>query len=619
MRVYLLALTALLICAQPVLAQTASKASPFEIVKMHSDIELAADGSYVERREVTYRLLTDAAVQALRQMTLSYTDGYQDLKVESAYTLKANGTRNDVAADSMLRGYGASTSPGFEDLKTVQVIFPNLEVGDEISFTTVFHQIKPWFDGQYAGDFVFSRALKTEDGRVSISAPASLSLQVDNIGLDGGQPENVNGQVRRVWTYHNSAAMAPESAAVSTYDTGPRLLVSTFDSSAQVAQLYRQMTRGAADVTPEIKAQADSIVAGISDRRLQARAIYEWVSTHVGYVNIVLGAGGFVPHRAPDILRVHYGDCKDHVVLLSALLAAEGIVSQPVLIDANDRFAQAKVASPFVFNHMINYLPEFGFYTDSTARFVSFGSLPIGDADRPVLNLNTGVAARTPVPSADDNTIRTVVTAAISRDGSAEGDTHVVMTGDPAMTYRAFFQMVNASNEADMFHKFLGPAGTGTLDKGNINSMDKAYNFSVHFHQENAANMPGPAAIYVAVGFRPAAFTPMVGGDLPPSRTVPYVCAPFDVREDLTMKFPDGIVFTSLPDSKTVKADGIVLSEDVERTDRNTIHAVTSLRSSHPALTCSPEYYARVRPQLVEMIKVLSQQIIYRLRDGEAK
>src|SRR5690242_9125032 len=122
-RVYLLALTALLACAQPVFAQTASKTSPFEIVKMHFDIDLAADGSYVETREITYRLLTDAAVQAMRQMTFSYTDGYQDLKVESAYTLKANGTRNDVAAGSMLRGYGANTSPGFEDLKTVQVIF----------------------------------------------------------------------------------------------------------------------------------------------------------------------------------------------------------------------------------------------------------------------------------------------------------------------------------------------------------------------------------------------------------------------------------------------------------------------------------------------------------------
>lgn len=619
MRVYFLALMALLAFARPVLAQSVSKSSPFEIVSAHTDIDVAADGSYVEKREVTYRLLTDAAVQALRQMTLSYTDGYQSLQIASAFTLKANGTRYDVAADSLLRGYGATTSPGFEDLKTIQVIFPNVEVGDEISFTTVFSQTKPWFDGQFAGDFLFSRTLKIDDASVSISAPPSVSLQIDNIGLQGGDPQNVDGRVRRVWTYRNTSPAIPETNAVSPYDTGPRLLVSTFSDHAQVAMAYRQMIHGTTDVTPEIKAQADSIVAGITDRRQQARAIYEWVSTHIGYVDIVLGAGGFVPHRAPEILRVHYGDCKDHVVLLSALLAAEGIVSQPVLIDAGGRFVQTKVASPFVFNHMINYLPEFGLYTDSTARYVAFGSLPSGDADRPVLNVMTGVPTRTPVPAADQNTIRTVISATIARDGSAEGDTHVTTTGEAAMAYRNAFQLVNASNEAELFHKFLGPAGSGTLDKGNINAMDNTYSFSAHFHQENAANMPGPAAIYVAVGFRPIAFTPLVGGDLPASRTVPYICAPISVQEDLTMKFPDGIVFTSLPDSKTLKAEDIVVSEDVERTDRNTLHAVTSLRFGHPSLSCSPEYYAGVRPKLEEMLKLLSQQILYRLRDGGSK
>ena len=40
-RVYLLALTALLVCARPGLAQVASKPSPFEVVKMHVDIALA--------------------------------------------------------------------------------------------------------------------------------------------------------------------------------------------------------------------------------------------------------------------------------------------------------------------------------------------------------------------------------------------------------------------------------------------------------------------------------------------------------------------------------------------------------------------------------------------------
>ena len=76
------------------------------------------------------------------------------------------------------------------------------------------------------------------------------------------------------------------------------------------------------------------MTAGERDRRAQARKLYEWVSVNIRYVNIVLGAGGFVPHKAADVLKNGYGDCKDHVMLLEALLAAKGIKSSPVLIEA---------------------------------------------------------------------------------------------------------------------------------------------------------------------------------------------------------------------------------------------------------------------------------------------
>jgi transglutaminase-like putative cysteine protease len=609
----------LLLLLIPRAALAAASPPPFEIVKDHVDIALQTDGSFTETRDVTYRLLTDTAIQSFRQMSLGFTDGYQNLAVIAAYTLKPDGMRYDVPGDQMLKGYGATTSPGFEDLKTIQIVFPNLEVGDEIVLTTALHQIKPWFDGQFAESLVYSPTVVTRDVSISLEAPQSLNLQIDNLGLAGGTPESAGGTVKRTWSYRNDNAIVAESGAVSPIDTGPRLLLSTFSDQAQIAKLYRRMMQGKADASPQVKVQADLIVAGISDRRAQARALYEWVSAHIGYVNIVLGAGGFIPHSAPEILQTHYGDCKDHVVVLTALLAAEGIVSHPVLIDATNRYSAPAVASPFIFNHMINYLPEFQLYVDSTARYVPFGELPLQDADKPVLNIAAGVLAQTPVFSADQSTIRTVTNAKIARDGSAEGDTHITATGSFATGYRSLFRLINATNEATMFQKAFGPGGTGSLDKGNIEAMTGPYAFGVHFHQDNAASMPGPAGIYPEVGFRLVPFTDILGGDLPPVRTVPYVCESMKVEEDVTLTFPDGIRFTSIPDAQTLKTDGVTFSQDIERIDQTTLHTVTSLRLDHPRMTCGADYYARIRPKLTEMITALTQQVVYRLRAVEDK
>ena len=97
----------------------------------------------------------------------------------------------------------------------------------------------------------------------------------------------------------------------------------------------------------------------------------------------MLGAGGFTPHAATDVLALHYGDCKDHVMLLEALLAARGIVSNPALIAAGGAYVLPDGPSPFYFNHLITYVPEFRLFLDSTAHYAPFGVLPLPDADRP--------------------------------------------------------------------------------------------------------------------------------------------------------------------------------------------------------------------------------------------
>lgn len=597
-------------------AQSAGKPQPFEIVKLHVDVQIMPDRTYAETREVAYRLLTQASVERLRQTTLSYTDGYQELAILQAYTLKANGTRIDVGSNGMLSGYGSSSSPGFEDLKTITVIFPDVEPGDEIVMVTASKQTRPWFEGQFAREYMFPEIIATQDGSISITSPDSLPLQFDNLGLQGGDAQaKGSGMTTRTWHYSNDHPLVDESDAVSPLDTGPRLVVSTFTGYEQVADIYRQMLHGKSDVSPDIKEEADRLVAGIADRREQARAIYEWVATHIGYVDIVLGAGGFVPHDAAAVLKTRYGDCKDHTVLLAALLAAEGIVSAPVLIEATNEYQLPKAASPFVFDHLINYVPEFDLFLDSTAQLAPFGELPPGDSGKPVLNILTSAVMHTPPNTAARSTMSATETVTIGMDGAADGETKVTATGIAAMATRTVYQLINSSNEAEFFRRILGPGATGSFDAGNIKALTDAYNYSVRFHVANAANMPGPAAISSDIGFQPFYPAATIGGDMSAERRLPYSCASLSAQNDLSIAFPAGTRFISIPGNASLSTEGVSLVLQYQRVGAFGLRVLTKLRSDHPAETCDPAYYARVRPKLAAMVSALKAQIVYQVKE----
>jgi transglutaminase-like putative cysteine protease len=84
-------------------------------------------------------------------------------------------------------------------------------------------------------------------------------------------------------------------------------------------------------------------------------------------VSISLGSGGLVPYDAQTTLDNRYGDCKDYVALLEALLDAKGIESSPDLINLGDAYPLPKLAVLSPVNPVITYIPSPDLYLDATA------------------------------------------------------------------------------------------------------------------------------------------------------------------------------------------------------------------------------------------------------------
>jgi hypothetical protein len=65
------------------------------------------------------------------------------------------------------------------------------------------------------------------------------------------------------------------------------------------------------------------------------------------------------PNAAADTVKLRYGDCKDHALLLHQLLKAAGVKSLLALVDTNWRL-QPALPSLDQFNHMVVHVPALG-------------------------------------------------------------------------------------------------------------------------------------------------------------------------------------------------------------------------------------------------------------------
>jgi transglutaminase-like putative cysteine protease len=583
----------------------------FEIVKQDVDLEVAADGRSWEAVEVRLRPLTAQGVKLLQQRTLSYTQGYQQLNIE-AYTLKKDGRKIDIPSGDILQGHGETTSPGFEDTRTMTIVFPSLEIGDQAVLLTRTVQLVPWFPNVFAAIQIFSDAVVVRDSRFAFTAEGDDSrYHIVSSRVATEPPVTLGGKTRHVWRFHNDTPVKPETGAVEEYADLPRVEITSLSGYPEVAKIYADIFRGRAEPTPEITALAKKLTAGITDKRAKAKALYDWVATHIEYVNIVLGAGGFLPHKADDVLKNGYGDCKDHVMLLQALLESQGIHSSAVLINAGGNQFQLPLASPFLFDHLISYVPEFKLYLDSTARYAPFGILPGSDAGKRVVIVEAGKAEQTPPDSVAASSMAVESTITLNSDGSADGDTKVHATGTDAIEGRAFMAALPADRDTEFFRAALGPGSDGKFARGNPEDLTRDFEYSAQFHQGHVASFPGPGAIPALTGYKPFSFITLIGSDLPQSRTLDYVCASGAYRDIITMAFPQGVTISSLPASRDLKGDGIELHSQYRQAGPNTIRAEVDLTLNRPGPVCRAAGWAGLRPVLSDMLNTLYAQILY--------
>jgi hypothetical protein len=505
-----------------------------------------ADQTVEDVETLRIRILNEGSLSSAGQQRLSFIDGVQKLQILEAYTEKPDGRRASVPDSGIItRDADASGNVYTRDQKQIVVIFPDLAIGDTVVLTWRLTRSGDMFPGHYTRAHIFPRQMSLGTSQVQIVAPKELYLNLSKQG-PGFETDDKEVDGTRVYTvtHHPGSKVADEAGAVSARDREPMLFVSTFRDYEALGNAYWKEAAPKAEVTPALQALAQQIVQNIEGKREQAEAISIWVKRNIRYVAVYLGPGRVVPNPAEDVLQNRYGDCKDHVTLMMALLSAVGIESEQVLIQAGNAYALPGAPVIAAFNHVIIYLPQFSLYDDPTVRFSAFGVLDAATYDKPVVRVSErgAVRGRTPAMNPDDHVAINRTKLSIAADGTVTGETRQISKGVFATNARNTalrLQQLGTETAAEKQLASLGTAGKGHFEIPVLNNAAEftlAGVFRLNQRMKTPFSGSYPIPVGMPIHVRPGQ---AIFGRRQEGRTMPFACFAGRQVEEVELSFAD--------------------------------------------------------------------------------
>jgi len=292
---------------------------------------------------------------------------------------------------------------------------------------------------------------------VIVESPQSRPLYIDVLrpGAHKRIDRNTDGKRFTQLVWDQPIRIADEPLAPPMSELVPVIVGSTFKNWSDFRAWYAEAVKGFTEPDAEVKRIAEELTKGKQTREDKLKALFEFVSDDIRYVNYVSGEW-WLPNRPQQLLARRAGDCDDKAILLITLLKSIGIDAEEVLVQtrmtAMPSVLAAKNAAIPLFDHGIAFLPgpNGGMYLDATSPQSRLGPIPSMDARASALRMQGPAEIVTlPRSSPDDHGSDVDWKLTLRADGSGEVAGIETHSGDSAFWLRTYL------SEPDARHQYV--------------------------------------------------------------------------------------------------------------------------------------------------------------------
>ncbi|MCB1059090.1 MAG: DUF3857 domain-containing protein [Calditrichaeota bacterium] len=343
-------------------AETYPQASVL-VLKDDRTISVDSAGASTAYVEQCLKLIDDRAKDEQGDRSIRFDAERDTIIFDEVYTRLPDGSWIEPEQDA----FTVTSAPevqwasAYSQLKQQNVSFPGLAANAVIYWK---YRIEPksgrdpWQDDYIGGIVTFGGFEPVQEQTFTVSSDSSLAVQYEmqnselkpEVTMDGGRKT-------LTWKFRNLAQLTPEPNMVSSAHLVPRLVFTSFadwsETDLYVGEKFWKAVESAQLAQLEYSQLASF---GSMQGKPLVQNIASWVQQNIRTVNLSLGAVGYTPNDANDVWANRYGDVRDKLVLLSALLGGYGIDSYPVLMQSSD-LPFSSLPSLEQFSYMILAVP----------------------------------------------------------------------------------------------------------------------------------------------------------------------------------------------------------------------------------------------------------------------
>lgn len=596
----------------------------YEFTAYNINYVLDKDASSTVETNMTVKILNSDGLEDIKSWQESYSTSATEFEMISAYTQKPNGEKINVPKENFQveinKGLEDKSSPAFSDFTTYSFVFPQLEVGDSVYVAYKTKTKQQYFKEEFSSADYFYESMLYRKATISLQFPESLKLNFKAYKLQELKNVIENGIHHLQWSYTNLKPKESDATGSDVYVMGadPTLHISTFENYKEIAEAYGIHAKNKAIVSNRIKELANKIVGDTRDRKETAKKLFDWVRKEISYAGNCIGVGAVVPRDLDFVLDNKMGDCKDHATLLQALLNSKEIENTQALIGVNSLYDLPELPIVESVNHVINYIPEFDLYLDSTNPYAIFDLLPSTISARRVLHVDNYIEnRRTPFSTLQSSSNKTSTKMTILDDGSVQGVAEVEYIEISAMgvleKYKKYTEKKKEELQKELLehYRMKGDLNiTYDFPENNEKYVKIRYDFKLKnfLPMENAGAMPVfPLFIKPVIYLLAQNALQSDDNNSPTSR---FWCTGAAADESYQITFPKNLKILSAPKDMTIKNDYIQL-ESKYKIDKNTLSATKYYRDVTPGPVCEPEVWKQYHEAAKEVMKDVKSQVVY--------
>jgi len=421
-----------------------------EVLYDKCSVKFFPDGRSIWREEKAVKILDKRGIKEFGEVVIPFSTEHQKLKILYAYTVTPSGkvVKPNKKAFNIVYPPFVSEAPIYSDLKYQTISMPAVSPGSIVKYAYELETFKPYMKNNFWTTNYFQDFFPIKEATFTAYIPKGHYYKYKAYHMEGdeGKPKVEEGENYTVlkWELHNVPPIHKERNMPPYGEIAKKVSITSIKSWDDVAKWYSDLARESLKPDKLVRETALELTKDKKTLEEKIRAIYNFVSQNIRYVGMEFGINGYKPHRAGEVLRNRYGDCKDHATLLVSMLKVIGVKGYPVLIPTLSKAnTDPEMPMPTAFNHEIAAIKWKGklLFLDTTSDYVPFGYLPPSDQGRTTLLVDVdsskGFLEETPVYPSSANVEGFSGRFKLLPFGALKGDFKFTYTGIYSVIERA--------------------------------------------------------------------------------------------------------------------------------------------------------------------------------------